>query len=250
VDAVALLSSAAILRGIRVQERPAEAGAGRFWADLMEGLRFVWQQRLLITLAACVGLWQMCHQAATVVQILMATRVLGLGEHAVGLSYVALGVGTVGSSLLGDRISQRLGPGPCLVLGFALTSLGWLLLSVAPAGPWGVAAFAAMLGCFGAGAILIFINFIALRQAVTPEPLLGRMTSVMRWLILLPAVPGALIGGWLGEHWDLRAALGFAGLGAAALSAMAWRLPVIRAVKTLPQRVPAVGLEALEESSA
>ena len=75
-----------------------------------------------------------------------------------------------------------------------------------PVGAWGVAAFALMLLMFGVGAVLIFINFLALRQAVTPEPLLGRMTSTMRWLILLPAGPGALLGGWLGEH--CRPALG------------------------------------------
>jgi ketosteroid isomerase-like protein len=86
---------------------------------------------------------------------------------------------------------------------------------VAPAGAWGVAMFALMLMLFGTGAVLIFINFLALRQAVTPEPLLGRMTSTMRWLILLPAGPGALLGGWLGEHVGLRAALAFAGLMAA-----------------------------------
>ena len=79
--------------------------------------------------------------------------------------------------------------------------------------PWGVM-FALMLLCFGVGAVLIFINFLALRQAVTPAPLLGRMTSTMRWLILLPAGPGALIGGWLGEHLELRSSLVFAGCGA------------------------------------
>ena len=53
---------------------------------------------------------------------------------------------------------------------------------------------------YGVGAIFIFINFLSLRQSVTPGPMLGRMTSTMRWLILLPAGPGALLGGWLGEH--------------------------------------------------
>jgi hypothetical protein len=64
--------------------------------------------------------------------------------------------------------------------------------------------------------------------------MLGRMTSTMRWLILLPAGPGALLGGWLGEHVGLRAALGFSGVTAVALACIAWRLPVIRSVKTLP----------------
>jgi hypothetical protein len=42
-----------------------------------------------------------------------------------------------------------------------------------------------MLMLFTTGAVFIFINFLALRQAATPEPLLGRMTSTMRWLTLL-----------------------------------------------------------------
>jgi hypothetical protein len=65
--------------------------------------------------------------------------------------------------------------------------------------------------------------------------MLGRMTSTMRWLILLPAGPGALAGGWLGEHFGLRTALLFAGIGVLSLSAFVWRYTVIRHVKTLPK---------------
>ncbi len=152
-----------------------------------------------------------------------------------GLSYVAMGVGTVIASVLGNRISRRVGPGPCLVIGFAVCGAGWLLLAAAPANAYGVAAFALMLLLFSAGAVLIFINFLALRQAVTPEPLLGRMTSTMRWLILIPAGPGALLGGWLGEHIGLRAALAFSGGTAMLLALLAWRHPVIRGVRALPK---------------
>ena len=116
-----------------------------------------------------------------------------------------------------------------------ITGLGWGLLALAPADRWGVAAFSTMLLCFSAGAVFIFINFLSLRQAVTPEPLLGRMTSTMRWLILLPAGPGALLGGWLGEHVGLRSALAFAGITAVVLAVVASRHPVIRAVRELPK---------------
>jgi MFS family permease len=249
VDAVMLVLSAAILRGAQVVEQRDPAPPGRFWADLMAGLRFVRGQPLLLTLASCVGTWQMCHQAAIVVLILFATRTLGMSEHAVGLSYVALGVGTVAASVLGDRISRRIGPGPCLVLGFASTAAGWLLLAAAPLGAWGVAVFSVMLTLFGVGAVLIFINFISLRQAVTPEPMLGRMTSTMRWLILLPAGPGALIGGWLGEHVDLRASLAFAGVCGSVLTLVAWRLALIRDVKTLPKAVSVSGLTVVDDAT-
>ena len=232
-DAVLLAVSAAILRGIKVQEG-AQFAAARFWPAMRTGLLFVARHRLLVTMAFIVGGWQMCHHAAVVVQILFATRTLGLSEGAVGLCYIGLGVGTIGASTVGNRISRRLGPGPTLVLGVAICGVGWLLGAIAPASTFGVALFAAMLMLFGVGAVLVFITFLALRQAVTPAPLLGRMTSTMRWLILLPAGPGALLGGWLGEHYGLRSALVFASVAALLLAMLAWRQPVIRTTRVLP----------------
>jgi len=235
VDAALLIVSASILRGIVVNEQARPRSAGHFLRDLKQGVRFVARNRLLVSLGAAVGGWQMCNNAAAVVQILFATRTLGLSEQAVGLCYVAMGGGTVLASVFGNRVSRRIGPGPCLVLGFAVCGVGWLLLAAAPANAWGVAAFALMLMLFSTGAVLVFINFLALRQAVTPAPLLGRMTSTMRWLILLPAGPGALIGGWLGEHVGLRSALAFAGGSALLLAAIAWNIKVIREVRELPR---------------
>ena len=237
VDAVLVSISALILRGVVVREATLDGDAARrrrFWDDLKAGVRFVARHRLLVALALAVGTWQMCHQAAIVVQILFATRTLGLSENAVGLAYTGMGVGTVIASVFGNRISRAIGPGPSLIIGFAVCGAGWLLLAVAPANVWGIAAFAVMLTMFSTGAVFIFINFLAMRQAVTPAPLLGRMTSTMRWLILIPAGPGALIGGWLGEHVGLRASLAFAGGASLLLAAAAWQLGVIRRVRELP----------------
>ncbi|RZU02232.1 MFS transporter [Rivibacter subsaxonicus] len=234
VDALLLVISVGILRGIRVHERIERRKDQHFWLDLKAGLRFVVGTPLLLALSITVGLWQMFYHGALVVQILFATRTLGLEASQVGLSYVVLGVGTVGASVFGNRISRRLGPGPCLLMGIAICGLGWGQLALAPANTVGIAAFAFMLLCFGFGATLIFINFLALRQAVTPAQLLGRMTSAMRWLTTLAAAPGALFAGWLGEHVGLRAALAFSGGGALLLALLAWRLTLIRTVSELP----------------
>ena len=232
-DALLLALSALILRGVRVVEGARDKGA-RFWPALRQGLSFVTTHRLLLTMAVAVGVWQMAHYAALTVQILFATRVLKLSGGAVGACFIALGVGTILTSLVGSRVSQRIGPGPTMVLGFAICGSGWTLAALAPATAFGVAVFAAMLMLFGIGAVLIFIAFLALRQAVTPAPLLGRMTSTMRWLTLLPAGPGALLSGWLGEHLGLRVALGFAGGSALLLAYFAWRTPIIRNTRVLP----------------
>jgi len=232
-DAFLLLVSSTILRGVGVKETPSARNAP-FWPSMRAGLAFVRGHSLLVTMASCVGVWQMCNQAAMVVQILFATRNLGLSERGVGLSYLGLGAGTVAASTFGYRVVRRLGPGPTLVLGFAISGTGWLVLAAAPLNRLGIAAYALMLMSYGVGAVFIFVNFLSLRQSVTPGPLLGRMTSTMRWLILLPAVPGALLGGWLGESFGLRVALAFAGTTALALATVAFQLHVIRSVKTLP----------------
>ena len=83
-------------------------------------------------------------------------------------------------------------------------------------------------------------------QAATPEPLLGRMTSTMRWLSLLVAPAGSLLGGWLGEHVRLRAALGFAAGVSLLLALVAWQLPLIRQLKTLPKPEAQPGLDEAE----
>lgn len=239
VDALMLMASAAILRGVQVgEQRPARRDT-HFWRDLREGLRFVRRHRLLVTLALTVGGWQMCQHASQVVVILHGTRTLGLSEQAIGLCYAGLGVGTLAASLLGHRVSQAFGPGPSLLIGFAVSGVGWLLPALLPQGAWGVAAYAAMLALGGIGGVLIFINFLALRQAVTPAPLLGRMTTTMRWLILLPAAPGALLGGWIGEQAGLAHALGTAGVLALLMVLAAWRLSDLLAVRALPRPDPA-----------
>ena len=232
-NALLMSMSAMILRGVRVAER-APGITTPFWHALREGIDFVRTHRLLLTMAACVGAWQFCNQCAMGVQILLATRTLGLSERGVGLCYVALGVGTIGASAMGNRVVRRWGPGPTMLLGFAITGGGWLALSFAPTNALGVLCYAVMLFCFGLGAVFITINFLSLRQSVTPARMLGRMTTTMRWLILLPAGPGALWGGWLGEHFGLSTALRFAGCGALVVAAVAWRMPVISSIKTLP----------------
>ena len=121
-----------------------------------------------------------------------------------------------------------------MVAGLAVSAVGWLTLAIAPSNMFGIVLFGFMLTCFSGGATLIFVNFLSLRQAVTPEPLLGRMTSTMRWLILLGAGPGALLGGYVGEHIGLRASLAMAGIGGVALTIFAWRSKVVMGTRELP----------------
>jgi hypothetical protein len=43
-----------------------------------------------------------------------------------------------------------------------------------------------------------------------------------------------LLGGWLGEHYGLRSALVFAGIGALLLAVYGWRQVTLRSLRRLP----------------
>jgi len=233
VDALFLVLSSAILRGLDIVEQGGDVRS-RFGTALREGIHFVRTHPLLVAMAVTVGFWQFCNQAAQVVHILFATRELGLSARTVGLCYVASGCGTIFASAIGSRVARRIGSGPTMLLGIGISGIGWLQLAMTPVGALGTAAYTLMLFLFGTGAVLLFVTFLALRQSVTPASLLGRMTTTMRWLTLLPSVPGALWGGWLGEHVGLRATLFSSGIIAILVAIGGLWVRVIRDTTALP----------------
>ena len=233
-DALMLAFSVAILRGLHVVEHRPKNPDARFWRDMKDGLRFVTREPILVALSVTVGIWHMFHYGALTMQILFATRELHLSEREIGLCYMIMGVGTIVASILSNRISRWVGPGPCMLLGFAACGFGWLLLGLAPTNAWGVAAFVFMLLCYSFGAVFIFVNMLALRQAVTPEYMMGRMTSTVRWLMLIPAGPGALLGGYVGEHFGLRYTLVGAGVFSLALALWTLRYSILSRIAVLP----------------
>ena len=234
-DCFLVLCSAIMLKGLNIQEKLTPSQHAHFWGQLRAGLTFVRSQPLLVHSALTVGLWQFFSQMALSIQVIYAIRELGMTEEQLSLSYIALGVGSIAAGLTGPRLSKRIGPGPALLVGVALTGLGWAQLILLKNHLPALAGFALMLMAFAAGATLLFINFLAIRQSVTPSPMLGRMTTTMRWLILLPAGPGALLGGWLGEHSSMSTPILIAGLGTVLAACLGMLATDLKRLRQLPQ---------------
>jgi MFS family permease len=209
LDALTFFASALMLRRIRIpRDIPDPGPRPSVTTEIHEGLKLVWNNRTLQALAWLAGLWQILHHMQIAVLILFATRELGLSAGAIGLTYVFGGLGCVLASAFAQRLSARFGVGPIIVHGLALTALGWQAFGLI-SGPVWLATL--VLGCamlmFDFGAVLYGINYLALRQAITPDRLLGRMTATMRFLTVAAAPLGSLAGGALATAIGLRSTL-------------------------------------------
>ena len=209
LDACTFFASALMLRRIRAPQDVAHPGPkASVTAEIHEGLKLVWHNRTLLALAWLAALWQILHHMQMAVLILFATRDLGLSAGAIGLTYAFGGVGCMLAAGLAERLSARFGVGPVIVHGLILTALGWQAFGLV-SGPPGVAMLALGLAMlvFDFGGVLYGINYLSLRQAITPDRLLGRMTATMRFLTVAAAPLGSLAGGALATVIGLRATL-------------------------------------------
>jgi predicted MFS family arabinose efflux permease len=238
-DAFAFFISALMLRRIEARnDIPHARGSGSVWHEIGEGLRLVWDNRTLWGLAWLAGLWQFLHHMQIAVLILFATRELALSAGAIGIAYAFGGLGCVLASAFAERLSTRLGIGPVIVHGLIITAIGWQAFGLLGGSGWlATLALGLAMLVFDFGAILYGINYLALRQAITPDRLLGRMTATMRFLTVASAPLGSLVGGALATGIGLRGTLLTVGALGLALAGAAVFWSPVRQHRELPVSV-------------
>ncbi|MBZ0251662.1 MAG: MFS transporter [Burkholderiales bacterium] len=236
LDALSFMVSAWMLRGIPPAATDAPKISGEsVWREIGEGLAVVWRNRTLRALAWSLAAWQLFRHAYVAVVILFAARELGFSAGHVGLLFMLAGVGSLVAAGAVTPLNARFGFGPTMLAALGGTGVAWLVLG-ASTGGFVVASLTFGLGLFllDFAAMTFFINYLTLRQTVTPDRLLGRVTATMICLTVATAPLGGLAGGWVAEHWGLRAAILLAGAGALAMIPLvAWTSPLAR-MRTLP----------------
>lgn len=235
VDALSFLVSALLLGRIRTAEvTPAQSTARpALRHEIAAGLRAIRQQPLLRALASRSALFYLSLNLIGPVYGLYVLDQLGLPPALVGLITAAGGAAGLTGALLAERVPQRVGFGPTLVGALVVVPLATLLIPLAD-GPLPAVLTMLLAAQIGDVALAIFsINELSLRQAVTPDHLLGRVNSCMRLIETGVGPVGALLGGALGALIGLRATMvvGAAGM----LLAAVWLgLSQVRALRALP----------------
>ena len=236
LDALSFFASALMLRRLRVpNDVPVAAARQSMAAEIREGLALVFNNTTLRSLALVAAAWQILHHMQIAVLILFATRDLRLSAGALGMAYMAGGAGCVIAATFAERLARRFGVGPLIVYGLLLTAFGWQAFGLIR-GSTAVATIALGVGMllFDFGAVLWGINYLSLRQAITPDRLLGRMTATMRFLAVAAAPLGSLAGGVLATGIGLRPTLWVVGSLGIALALVAMRWSPVRRHRHLP----------------
>ena len=236
VDAIAFLASALMLRRVHApNDVPSLQGKGNTHREIAEGLRLVRGNRTLWALAWLAGLWQFLHHMQLAVLILFATRELGLSAGSLGVAFACGGIGCVLAAATAERLTARFGVGPMIVHAITLTGVAWQVYGLIAGPSWlALALLAAAMFVFDFGGVMFGINYVSLRQAITPDRLLGRMTATMRFLTIASAPVGSVVGGALATAIGLRATLLTVGLLGLALAMATMTSSPVRRHRRLP----------------
>ncbi len=175
-DALSYVVSVASLLSIKreFQEERAEP-RGSLWAEIAEGLRWLWHQPLIRFLAVMIGGMNLTGAGYILIIIVLAQR-----QHAssfvIGLILAGAGVANVLGTLITSPIEKRFSFGQIMIGAIWVLTLTWPLFAFAPTPLWlGVASFLTIL----AVPIQGIVQF-SYRMALIPDQLQGRVNSAFR----------------------------------------------------------------------
>jgi MFS family permease len=241
LDACSFFVSAWMLRGISPREsdqprvRTDSASWSGIWADAKEGLRMIREHAVLRSIALGLMVWNFLKHAYLAVVILYASRDLSLSPGKIGALFMMAGVGFLAASATCQWFNRRYGVGAIMLAGLTISGTSWLLIAGVATGDWAAVQLGGALFVFDFGAMLFFINYLSLRQAVTPPHLRGRVTSTMIFISVSLAPLGSLAGGFLGGWLGLRPTIAVCGVAGLALGIILFRNSGLLAMREMPR---------------
>lgn len=187
------------LRGSFRAARSPSIPATTMRRDIGDAIRWLWHHRLLRTLAALLGMWNLVATAGESILVLFALERLHLHKTGFGLLLAAGAMGALAGTLFAERIIRRLGDGRTLLAAIAT----WGATDVGIGLSHNAIAVGVFLALGSSLAMTWNIITVSLRQAIIPNDLLGRVNSAYR-LVAWGTMPiGAMAGGVLAHTFNL-----------------------------------------------
>ena len=203
VDGVSFAIAAALALTLAGCYRPVRATGPptRMRTEIVEGLRWLWAHRLLRTLGLMLGVWNLLTTAIFSVFVLFALETLGLSKVGYGLIFTGAAVGSLLGTVVATRVIARLGPATALLGAVFTSAISYLVIALTSS----AVLVGIMFAVGGLTSVLWNVITVSLRQSIIPDPLLGRVNSVYRFLGWGTMPIGAAVGGALAKGFGLRA---------------------------------------------
>ena len=184
--------------------RPQRSGPPtRLTGDIAEGLRYLWRNRVLRTMAVMVGGMNLASTATFAVLVLYAVSPgpMRLSEPAFGVLLTTFAIGSLLGSFLAAPLQRRFGRVRMLFLSVVIIGAG---LAV-PAFTTSAVVIGASFAISGVFIVVWNVITVTLRQRIVPDGLLGRVNAGYRLFAWGTQPIGALLGGVVGELLGLPA---------------------------------------------
>jgi predicted MFS family arabinose efflux permease len=205
VDAASFALAAILVASIRIPssalpESPSQDSRSSFKADLAEGLRWLWANKLIRTLAIMLGITNMTVMFGDAIFVKYAAVELGVTGRAYGFLLALTAIGSILGGFLGEKIAKRLGVAQSIVYSYFVFGAVGIIYFFVP-NIWAVAIAASLQGVASTTWNVVTVS---LRQRVIPTELFGRVNSVYRFIGTGSIGIGALIGGQIAYSTNLR----------------------------------------------
>jgi predicted MFS family arabinose efflux permease len=184
---------------------PASASSGVLRA-IADGGRFVARNHYLRAIAVCAICWNAAFFALLSIFASYAIGTRGLDLATTGLVWSAYGAGLIVGTLAAAPLVARLKASTLMVFGPASSLAGVVVFALAPAAFTAPAAVLAFFG-LGFGPILWQITQSTVRQIVTPDALMGRVTATLATATWGMRPVGALAAGLAASAFGVEAAI-------------------------------------------
>ncbi|SDD44379.1 MFS transporter [Glycomyces harbinensis] len=219
---------------IRFQEAdPVRPEKPNLRAEIAQGVKFILKDPIIRTVAFSSAWCNLSVGAFQAMLVVFLIRDTGQTSAVVGLILAGSGVGGVLGAMLVGKISAKAGMGPTALVALAVSGPGMAVVAMSGPG-WG--AVCAFLGqvVYIAAIVMFNVNVVSYRQAVTPDPIQGRVNATQRVITWGSMAVGSILGGFAGEAIGARYVL-FIAAGMLFAGCLVLLKTPIRTLRDLPE---------------
>ena len=188
------------------RERRGPAPPRSLIHDLAEGSQFIFRHDLLRPILITAVFFNTGWFILQAIYVAYAVQNLGLSAAEVGLTLAVHGAGMIAAALIAPALSDRISFGTMIIIGPVSGFCAAVLMLLTA---WTPSLWLACVGffLFGAGPTLWAIATMTLRQAVTPQAMLGRVSAFIMTATFGARPLGAAIGATVAARSGVTACL-------------------------------------------